>query len=230
MKKRITAGLICLLLISLSVAVRAQEAGIKRTSEEIKELFGYCDKPALIRELKITADIADKIGDIDHWARQQQASIDANTNEVYATRGELMQEVSKRYKALGLTADQVKSLSEAKRIFEIRTRACPVTELHPNHLFDTLIAARALQLYKTKYRKQVIDKLGVNGRQADMLLEIEVWKQKEAVAIAAIPEADFNRIRKTVAMYAERQRRWKVVGISEEQFETMAQFFDQNTL
>lgn len=224
------AGLICLLLSSLNVTVRAQETAIKRSSEEIKELFGYCDKPALIRELKITAEIADKIGEIDHWARQQQASIDANTNEVYATRGELMQEVSKRYKALGLAADQVKSLSEAKRIFEISTRACLVTELHPNHLFDTLIAARALQLYKTKYRKQVIDKLGVNGRQADMLLEIEVWKQKEAVSIAAIPESDFNRIRKTVAMYAERQRRWKVVGIGEEQFETMAQFFDQNTL
>lgn len=213
-----------------AASVIAQQPAIKRTSEEIRELFGYCDKPALIRELKITAEIADKIGDIDHWARQQQASIDANTNEVYATTGELMQEVSKRYKALGLAADQVKSLSEAKRIFEISTRACPVTELHPNHLFDTLIAARALQLYKTKYRKQVIDKLGVNGRQADMLLEIEVWKQKEAVAIAAIPESDFNRIRKTVAMYAERQRRWKVAGIGEEQFETMAQFFDQNTL
>ncbi|HEY1020316.1 MAG TPA: hypothetical protein VGE25_15025 [Sediminibacterium sp.] len=230
MKKMKIAGLICLLLSSLNVTVSAQQTAIKRTSEEIKELFGYCDKPALIRELKITADIADKIGEIDHWARQQQASIDANTNEVYATTGELMQEVSKRYKALGLAADQVKSLSEAKRIFEISTRACPVTELHPNHLFDTLIAARALQLYKTKYRKQVIDKLGVNGRQADMLLEIEVWKQKEAVAIAAIPESDFNRIRKTVAMYAERQRRWKVAGIGEEQFETMAQFFDQNTL
>lgn len=213
-----------------AASVIAQEAAVKRTSEEMRELFGYCDKPALIRELKITAEIADKIGDIDHWARQQQASIDANTNEVYATTGELMQEVSKRYKALGMAADQVKSLSEVKRIFEISTRACPVTELHPNHLFDTLMATRALQLYKTKYRKQVIDKLGVNGRQADMLLEIEVWKQKEAVTIAAIPEADFNRIRKTVAMYAERQRRWKVVGIGEEQFETMAQFFDQNTL
>lgn len=224
------AGLICLLLSSLNVTVSAQQPAIKRTSEEMRELFGYCDKPALIRELKITAEIADKIGDIDHWARQQQASIDANTNEVYATQGELMQEVSKRYKALGLAADQVKTLSEPGRIFEITVRACPITTLHPNHVFDTLPAARALQLYKTKYRKQLIDKLGINGRQADMLLEIEVWKQKEAVTIAAIPEADFNRIRKTVAMYAERQRRWKVVGIGEEQFDTMAQFFDQNTL
>ena len=226
----IPAGLFCLLLSSLQITVRAQQTTIKRTSEEMRELFGYCDKPALIRELKITADLADKIGDIDHWARQQQASIDANTNEVYATRGELMQEVSKKYKALGLAAVQVKTLLEPGRIFEVTVRACPVITLHPNPVFDTLPAARALQLYKTKYRKQLIDKAGINGRQADMLLEIEVWKQKEAVAIAAIPEADFNRIRKTVAMYAERQRRWKVVGIGEEQFETMAQFFDQNSL
>ncbi|MCA6451236.1 MAG: hypothetical protein IM584_07510 [Chitinophagaceae bacterium] len=105
-----------------------------------------------------------------------------------------------------------------------------MTVLQPNPVFDTLNAQKALLLYKTKYRKQLIEKLGVNGRQADMLLEIEVWKQKEAATIATIPEADFNRIRKTVAMYAERQRRWKVVGIGEEQFEPMTQFFSQNTL
>lgn len=210
--------------------VMAQETSIKRSSEEMRELFGYCDKPVLIKEWKLSAALADKIGDIDHWARQQQAAIDANTNEVYATQGELMQDVAKKYKSLGLAADQVKTLSDPKRIFEISTRACSVITLQANPVFDTLNAQKALQLYKTKYRKQLIEKLGVNGRQADMLLEIEVWKQKEASAIAAIPETDFNRIRKTVAMYSERQRRWKVVGIGEEQFETMAGFFSQNTL
>lgn len=210
--------------------LEAQDNPVKRSSEELRELFGYCDKPILIKELKIAADLADKIGDIDHWARQQQAAIDANTNEVYATRGELMQEVAKRYKALGLGADQVKILAEATRIFEISTRACPVITVYSNPVFDTLAVQKALQLYKTKYRKQLIDKLGINGRQADGLLEIEVWKQKEAVAIAAIPKADFSRIRRTVTMYAERQRRWKVVGIPEEQFETLSAFFEQNTL
>lgn len=221
---------VVILSIFLTGTLSAQENNIKRSSEEMRELFGYCDKPALIKEWKLSEALADKIGDIDHWARQQQAAIDANTNEVYATQGELMQDVSKKYKALGLSADQVKALSEPKRIFEISTRACPVITLQANPVFDTLNAQKALQLYKTKYRKQLIDKLGVNGRQADMLLEIEVWKQKEAASIATIPEADFNRIRKTVAMYAERQRRWKVVGIGEEQFEPMAQFFGQNTL
>lgn len=228
--KRYPVAILVLAGLLSSVDLSAQETVIKRSSEEMRELFGYCDKPAFIKEWKLSAELADKIGDIDHWARQQQAAIDANTNEVYATQGELMQDVSKKYKALGLAADQVKALSDPKRIFEISTRACPVTVLQPNPVFDTLNAQKALLLYKTKYRKQLIEKLGVNGRQADMLLEIEVWKQKEAATIATIPEADFNRIRKTVAMYAERQRRWKVVGIGEEQFEPMTQFFSQNTL
>lgn len=210
--------------------LHAQENTIKRTSEEIRELFGYCDKPMMVKQLNISPDVANKIGDIDHWARQQQAAIDANTNEVFATRGELMQEVSKKYKALGLGAEQVKTLADPERIFNNTTKGCPVTTLHPDHHFDTLTAQRALQLYKSKYRKQLIDKLGINGRQADMLMEVEVWKQKETLAIDAIPEADFNRIRKTVAMYEERQKKCRAVGITDDQIEQAYQFFELNKL
>lgn len=218
------------LTILLCNRLVAQENTIKRTSEEMRELFGYCDKPVLVKQLNIAAAVADKIGEIDHWARQQQAAIDANTNEAFATKGELMQEVNKKYKALGLSADQVKTLADPKRIFEISSQACPIITLHPNHVFDTLSPQKALQLYKTKYRKQLIDKLGINGRQADMLMEVEVWKQKETLAIDAIPEADFNRIRKTVTMYEERQKKCRAVDITDDQIDQAYQFFEQNKL
>ena len=61
-----------------------------------------------------------------------------------------------------------------------------------------------------------------------MLFEIEVWKQKEALVIANIPITDFNRIRRTVSINAERERRFRVVGISEEQLENTLAFMNQN--
>ena len=216
------------LLCNVLLKVHAQDAP-KWSPEEQRELFGYCDKPELIKRIKITEEQATKIAEVDFWARQQQKTIDANTNEVYATAGELQQEVTKKYKAF-LAADQVKGLVDYKKERSGGAQSCAITTLTVNHVFDTMPAPRAILQYKAKYRKPLIDKLGINGRQADGVFEIEVWKQKEAVSIAAIPETDFNRIRKTVAMYAERERRFKVVGLSEEQIGNAALFFEQNKL
>ncbi len=215
-----------LFLFFCSSHVIAQD---KWTPEEHRELFGYCDKPELIKRIKINTEQADKIAEIDFWARQQQKTIDANTNEVYATAGELQQEVTKKYKAF-LAADQVKGLVDYKKEKSGGAQSCSITILTVNHVFDTMPAPRAILQYKAKYRKPLIDKLGINGRQADGVFEIEVWKQKESVTISAIPETDFSRIRKTVAMYAERVRRFKVVGLSDEQIENAAIFFEQNKL
>ena len=219
-------GLLCIITGHLN----AQDSAPKWTPEELKELFGYCDKPELISKYKFATDITDKIAEIDYWARQQQKTITANTNEVYATNGELEKEVIKKYKALKVSDEQFKALMELRQLRENKTASCPVTILSENHKFDTLTAIKALQLYKTQFRKPLLDKLGINGRQADMLFEIEIWKQKEAITVAAISVTDFSRIRKTVAMYAERERRFRVVGLTDEQRENAILYFDQHQL
>ncbi len=219
--------ILCVLLfLGYTTAVTAQDAAVKRTPEELKELFGYCAKTDLMEKYKFTAEMADKVGEIDYWARLQQQSIDANTNETYATAGELQTEVIKRYKAIHLSDEQLKGLLDIEK----NKGTCPATELVFNKKFDTLSTARALQLYKTLHRKPLIDKLGINGRQADMLFEIEVWKEKEAFDISKIPETDFNRIRRTVAMSHERDRRFKVVGLSDEQIAKAVAFFNEKQL
>ena len=208
--------------------LRAQ--GIVLTPEEQRELFGYCEKPELMKKLKFSLEMADKVGEIDYWARVQQISIEANTNDAFATRGELEQDVIKKYKAIRLSDDQLKALIDFKRERLSKADPCTVISLSINHSFDTLSPQRALQMYKVKYRKTLIEKLVINGRQADMLFEIEVWKQKESLSIGNIPIADFNRIRKTVAMYSEREKRNRAVDLTDEQMDAVIQFFNQHQL
>ena len=207
----------------------AQDISVTLTPEELKELFGFCEKADLLKKLKFTPEQADKVGEVDYWARLQQKSIDANTNEVFATANEVQQEVTKKYKAF-LSGDQVKALTDFKRERAGNPEPCAVITLAYYHIFDTLSLQRALVLYKTPNRKLLIDKLGINGRQADMLFETEVWKQKEALTIAAIPESDFNRIRRTVALYKEREHRYKAIGLSDDQIEAAIQFFKEHAL
>lgn len=201
-----------------------------RTPEEQRELFGYCDKQALMKQFNIAEDVANKIGDIDLWATKELISVENNTNEVFATKGELDKEVIKRYKALKLSDQQLKSLAEFKKNRDEHPTPCEAITLNYNKAYDTLSLARALQLMKTKYRKSLMDKLVINGRQADMIFETEFYKQKEALVISAIPETDFNRIRKTVAMYQVRENRHKASGLTEEQLVMAINFFKENQL
>ena len=232
-KIKLMKQIILCTMLSLGYAtgnLLAQGNVITRTPEEERELFGYCEKPELIKKIKISSEMADKVGEIDYWARVQQINIEANTNDAFATRGELEQEVIKKYKAIRLTDEQLKSLIDFKRERLSNPGACAVITLSLHHTFDTLSVQRALLLYKNKNRKPLIDKIGINGRQADMLFEIEVWKQKESLSIAGIPIADFNRIRKTVSMYSEREKRYRAVGLTDEQIDAVIQFFDQHQL
>lgn len=201
-----------------------------RTPEEQRELFGYCDKQAIMKQFGVAEDIANKIGDIDLWATKELVSIENNTNEVFATKGELDKEVIKRYKALKLSDQQLKSLAEFKKNRDDHPTPCEAITLVYNKAYDTLTLVRGLQLMKTKYRKTLIDKLGINGRQADMIFETEFYKQKEALTISAIPESDFNKIRKTVAMYQVRENRHKAAGLTDEQITASNLFFSQNQL
>ncbi|MEN9684446.1 MAG: hypothetical protein RLZZ28_232 [Bacteroidota bacterium] len=210
--------------------IPANDNSFKRTPEEDRELFNYCEKNDLVKNLHFSADIADKIGDIDYWARLQKNSIDSNTNLQFATYGELNQELIRKYKALRISDGELKSLLDYKKSTADKPLPCAAISLSYDARFDTLASPRAIQLYKTKFRKPLIDKTGVNGRQADGLIEIEIWKQKECLGISKIPSTDFNRIRKTVAMHAERLRRCKVVGIDEAMAAAVIQFFDENRL
>lgn len=205
----------------------AQDA-ISRTPEEQRELFNFCDKPELVKRYKLSESLADKVGDLQLWATKQQLSIAANTNEQFATNGELEQELAKRYKALGLSAEQAKGVLDFKHEKESGSAPCAAIELRFNHAFDTLTVPRALALYKAPYRKMLIDKLNINGRQADMLFETEVWKQKESLSIAAIPESDFNRIRRTVSMYKERDSRYRAIGLNDAQIDEAVAFFREH--
>ena len=216
---------IFLWLLMFNIAAKAQE-NIIRTPEEQRELFGYCEKPLLMKQLKISAETAEQIGEIHFWATLQKNKITDNTNDTFATVKEVEEEVTKKYKAIHLSADQIKELVAKRK--QPEEAPCAVITLTANHDYDTVAAPRLLQLYKTAFRKQLIEKTGINGRQADMLFEIEVWKQKEALVIANIPITDFNRIRRTVSINAERERRFRVVGISEEQLENTLAFMNQN--
>jgi hypothetical protein len=206
----------------------AQGNGPKWTPDEQKELYGYCDKQALIQQLKIAPETADKIGELDHWARLQLLSVEANTNEAYATPNEVEADLVKKYKGLRLSSDQLKFLTDRRQ--QGPMSGCAVTTLIADPRYDTIVAARFIQQYKALYRKQLIDKIDIVGRMADQLIEAEIWKQKEAATIAKIPETDFNRIRKTVAMYELRDKKYRTIGLSEQQIPATIEFFNSHTL
>lgn len=216
----IVMSTLCVMFLS-AVKTQAQEW----TPEQQVELFGYCEKPALIKQLKISEAIADKIGQIHHWARLTKIKIEANASDTFATAGEVEEEVVKKYKALSLSGDQVKALIERRK--KSLTEPCEVITLVVNRNYDT-IAKPQLQLqFRNKFRRTLMNKLEVNGKQADMLIEAEVWKQKEALEIAKIPETDFERIRKTVGLYKELERKYGFIGITEQQKEGAKAIFKQ---
>ena len=113
----------------------------------------------MVKRAKINDAQADKIGDLYLWATKQQLSIAANTNEQFVTIGELEQELAKKYKGLGLGADQVKAAMDLREERRSNPAACAVITLKSNPVFDTLAGPRAVQLYKTPFRKMLIDKL-----------------------------------------------------------------------
>lgn len=232
MTRRITSLFVqtaCVIVLSTAAAV-AQDNAPKWTPEELKELFGYCEKPELMRQLKLPAETADKIGEIHFWALQQKLSVEANTNAAYATPNEVEEDVIKKYKALRLSGDQLKMLTDRRRSMPDGMQSCPETILNPDKQFDTLSQQRAVQLYKTKYRKTLIDKLDINGRQADMLFDAQVWKQKESLTVAAIPVTDFNRIRKTVELNRNAETRFRAIGLTDQQLLGAQAFFRDNQL
>jgi hypothetical protein len=96
-----------------------------------------------------------------------------------------------------------------------------------NPVYDTAQKAQLLLSFKARYRKDLITKVGVNGRQADQLIDAEVWKQKEACTISKIPVTDFNRIRKTVEMYHMMERKYKLVDMTDPQKSAAIEFFKQ---
>lgn len=221
-------SLTCFLVIfcGLNQEVQAQEKNTGWTPLEQKELFGYCEKRFLINDLKIPEDKADKIGEIDYWATLQKIKVQENTNDTFATANEVEAEVMKKFKSLSLSTDQLKTLVDRRKANTF-SEPCALVTLKYNSIYDTAQKATLLLSFKTKYRKDLISKVGVNGRQADQLLDAEVWKQKEANTIAKIPSTDFNRIRKTVEMYNMMERKYKLVDMTDQQKAAAIEFLKQ---
>jgi hypothetical protein len=216
----------CLLISGLMQSVLAQEKISNWTPEEQKELFGYCEKRFLINDLKIPEDKADKIGQLNYWATLQKIKVEENTNDTFATANEVDAELMKKYRALSLSSDQLKTLVD-RRKSNASSESCPLVTLNFNPIYDTAQKAQLLLSFKAKYRKDLITKIGVNGRQADQLLDAEVWKQKEACSISKIPVTDFNRIRKTVEMYNMLERKYKLVDMTDQQKVAVIDFLKQ---
>jgi len=208
-------------------SIRAQEKTTSWTPEEQKELFGYCEKTVLMNELRIAEEKVDKIGEINYWATLQKIKVQENTNDTFATANEVEEAVIKKYKSLSLTSDQIKNLIERRKSIT-NQEACPLITLNFNPVYDTAQKAQMILNFKAKYRKDLISKVGVNGRQADQLIDAEVWNQKEAIAISKIPANDFNRIRKTVEMHKMMDRKFKLIDMTEEQKQAAIEYFKQN--
>jgi hypothetical protein len=215
-----------MLLVCFQQSVVAQDNASKWTPEEQKELFGYCEKRVLINDLKIPEDKADKIGQLNYWATLQKIKIQENTNDTFATANEVDAELMKKYKALSLSGDQLKTLID-RRKSNTNAESCPLVTLSYNPIYDTAQKTQLILSFKAKYRKDLITKVGVNGRQADQLIDAEVWKQKEACIISKIPETDFNRIRKTVEMYNMMERKYKLVDMTDQQKTAAIEFLKQ---
>jgi hypothetical protein len=218
--------LLSCLLLSLTQSAMAQDKTSNWSPEEQKELFGYCEKRLLINDLKIPEDKADKIGELNYWATLQKIKVQENTNDTFATANEVDAELMKKYKALSLSGDQLKTLID-RRKSNTNAESCPLVTLNFNPIYDTAQKAQLLLSFKAKYRKDLITKVGVNGRQADQLIDAEVWKQKEACSISKIPGTDFNRIRKTVEMYNMMERKYKLVDMTDQQKAGAIEFFKQ---
>lgn len=203
-------------VLGINQTVFAQDKSNSWTPAEQKELFGYCEKRFLINDLKIPEDKADRIGEIDYWATLQKIKVQENTNDTFATANEVEAEVMKKFKSLSLSSDQLKTLVDRRKANSF-SAPCELVTLTYNPIYDTAQKATLLLSFKAKYRKDLISKAGVNGRQADQLLDAEVWKQKEANTISKIPTTDFNRIRKTVEMHNMMERKYKLVDMTDQQ-------------
>lgn len=227
-----TLSFLTLLFLIFSVnQIQAQDAKPKWTPEELRELFNYCQKPELMKKLGVGDDIADKIGDIEYWTLLQYNKVDNNTNDTFATKGEIQEEAVKRYKSSArLSADQVKIVLDYQEPFSSNPASCAITTLHYVPLTEGMTTPQIVLQYQAKFRKMLVDQLGINGRQANLLCELEVGKQKEAKDIAAIPVSDINRIRKTVALNQDMEKRYRGLGLDDGQIEKALRFFLENSL
>jgi hypothetical protein len=207
----------------------AQVATSIWSAEEQRELYGYCQKPGLMQQFNVSAETADKIGNIQYWASIQKLKIEANTNDTFATASEVDAAALKKLSSLSLSSSLLKELANQLKLGEY-SKGCALTTLFVNHAYDTLTKEQFVLAYKKKFRKPIMDQLVVNGRQADMLIEAEAWKQKESLIISAIPENDFNRIRKTVIMNNELERKYKMIDLTDQQKNNAILFFSKNLL
>lgn len=215
--------------MTLPLLSSSQANGSNWNTEEQRELFGYCQKPALMLQFNISAETADKIGDIQYWASIQKLKIETNTNDTFATASEIDEAALKKLGGLSLSGGLIKELAN-QLTSNSYAKGCPITTLNVNHAYDSLTKDQFILAFKKKFRKPLMDQLSVNGRQADMLIEAEAWKLKESLLIDVVPENNFNRIRKTVILNNELNRKYKQIDLTEQQKNGAINFFSKNQL
>ena len=221
--------LIVIFCVVCSFKLISQEKGSNWSAEEQRELFGYCQKPLLMQQFNISTETADKIGNIQYWASLQKMKIESNTNDTFATASEIDDAALKKLNSLSLSGGLMKELASQLKA-GVYSKGCPLTTLYVNRAYDTLTKEQFVLAFKKKYRKTIMDQLVVNGRQADMLIEAEAWKQKEALIVSMIAANDFNRIRKTVIMNNELDRKYKQIDLTDQQKSAAIAFFEKNQL
>jgi hypothetical protein len=218
-----------ILAYTLPLVGTSQANSTNWNAEEQRELFGYCQKPALMQQFNISAETADKIGNIQYWASLQKIKLETNTNDTFATAKEIDEAALKKLSSLSLSSGLMKELSN-QLTANSYAKGCPITTLTINHAYDSLTKDQFVLAYKKKFRKPLMDQLTINGRQADMLIEAEAWKLKESLVVDVIPENNFNRIRKTVILNNELDHKYKQIDLTDQQKSGAINFFSKNQL
>ena len=63
-----------------------------------------------------------------------------------------------------------------------------------------------------------------------MIIDAEAWKQKESSVVAQIADSDFNKIRKSVQLNKEHEKKLALIDLTEQQKIQAIEFFIQNQL
>ncbi len=104
-----------LFIVTVLFAVHTVQAqgGMQMDPAQMLEMMKQRVKPGLMEKTKLTDAQADKVLEINLWSQQQRRGLRELSEEDRAKKmKETQEEVTKRYKAIPLTDDQIKAVDE----------------------------------------------------------------------------------------------------------------------